>query len=128
MTSLQGKTVALDFDGVLHSYTSGWTGESPTDPPMPYAVEFVTHLHDLGAKVVVYSTRAASYLGRVGMLAWFTEHGFPLDGDDITCEKPPAIAYVDDRAVEFRGDFLRAIDGIIELAGVKSGQLRPPVA
>jgi hypothetical protein len=128
MSNLRGKTVALDYDGVLHSYTSGWTGEAPTDPPHPGALEFVQDLIDQGAKVVVYSTRAKTYLGRVGMLSWFREHGFPLDADNITNEKPPAIAYVDDRAVEFRGDFAQALAGINELAAVKSGQLRPAVA
>ena len=30
------KTVVFDFDGVIHSYTSGWKGESViTDPPVP---------------------------------------------------------------------------------------------
>ena len=34
--------LALDFDGVLHSYTSGWQGADViSDPPVPGAIEFL---------------------------------------------------------------------------------------
>jgi hypothetical protein len=42
----------------------------------------------------------------------------------VTCGKPMAIAYVDDRAVEFRGNFADSYRGVLELAEVKSGQIR----
>ena len=50
--------LALDFDGVLHQYASGWQGANKVpDPPVAGALEFVTvaagHF-----SVVVYSCRA----------------------------------------------------------------------
>lgn len=49
--------IALDFDGVLHSYTSGWTGEIPMDPPTPGAVVFVEELLRQGYKLHIFTTR-----------------------------------------------------------------------
>jgi len=38
----RGRLVCLDFDGVIHSYTSGWQGiESADDPPVPGAFDFI---------------------------------------------------------------------------------------
>ena len=48
------KTIALDFDGVLHSYKQGWTGDTPEDPPNEGANKFVRDLLGLGYEVVIY--------------------------------------------------------------------------
>ena len=42
-------TVVFDFDGVIHSYTSGWKGvaEIP-DPPVPGIGEAIAELRQLG--------------------------------------------------------------------------------
>lgn len=98
--SRPGQTVALDFDGVLHSYVSGWTGVVPTDPPVPGAAAFCRDLLAAGYKVAVVSTRCRNDGGVAAVADWLVKHGFPL-GMFVTCEKVPAVAYVDDRAVYF---------------------------
>ncbi len=36
------RTIAVDYDGVLHPYTAGWVGSVPADEePMPGAPEFL---------------------------------------------------------------------------------------
>ena len=51
-------TVVFDFDGVIHSYTSGWQGEGvANDPITPGMAEELKRSHDAGYKVVVESTR-----------------------------------------------------------------------
>src|SRR4051794_34872325 len=89
-------TVAVDFDGVIHSYTSGWTGEIPTDPPEPGSLEFINNLFDEGYAVVIYTTRAKTPEGHIGVQEWLINNGFPWRGIRITDLKPLAIAYVDD--------------------------------
>lgn len=37
-------TIALDFDGVIHSYESGWTGDTPIDPSVEGIKEFMQQL------------------------------------------------------------------------------------
>lgn len=95
-----GKTVVLDFDGVLHSYVSDWTGVEPQDDPVPGAQDFCRRLLSEGYKVAVVSTRCREPQGVQAVTAWLVRHDFPM-GLFVTCEKVPAVAYVDDRAVHF---------------------------
>ena len=49
-------TVALDFDGVIHWYRSGWQGGKIYDPPMPGAIEAIREIQEVEA-VVVHTAR-----------------------------------------------------------------------
>src|SRR5690606_19100252 len=50
-------TVCVDFDGVLHSYVSGWKGGTVIpDPPVPGAIEWLTKLHE-SYEIAILSTR-----------------------------------------------------------------------
>lgn len=93
-------TVSLDFDGVLHCFSSGWTGYEPCDGPEPGALGFVTDLIDAGYDIVVVSSRAHIEEGRVAIERWLDRHEFPPL--HVTNEKIIAVAYVDDRAVPYR--------------------------
>jgi hypothetical protein len=113
-------TVCLDFDGVIHSYTSGWNGGAPPrDRPSDGALDFVNSLLSGGFRVVYLTVRAETEHGKDGVQKWLVRYGFPLA--EITDKKPPAIAYVDDRAVAYnpdRGDtFAVVLDHVEELAG-----------
>jgi hypothetical protein len=94
----QRKTVSVDFDGVLHTYASGWTGYTPEDGPEPGALEFITALLE-DYHVVIVSSRADSEVGRAEIEKWLVKHGFPPLR--VSHEKVQAIAYVDDRAVRY---------------------------
>ena len=100
-----GDTIAVDFDGVLHAYTSGWTGPEPLDGPVPGAVQFIQRLLAAGYDVEVFSARIADEPDAVGHIErWLARHGFPPL--TVSCTKGAHyIAFIDDRAVPFRGDF-----------------------
>ena len=96
------KTVVFDFDGVIHSYTSGWKGPSVIpDPPVPGIKEAISAIRSAGYEVVVVSTRCASYQGQSSVRAWLLDNGIEVDA--VKMEKPPAIVYIDDRAICFDG-------------------------
>jgi hypothetical protein len=98
-------TIILDFDGVLHSYESGWLGaKNIPDPPVPGAVEFVTEAVK-HFKVAVYSTRSGEDGGIPAMQAWMCQHGFPVDEIAFPTTKPPALWSLDDRVDRFTGTF-----------------------
>ena len=100
--------VSVDFDGVIHSYASGWQGASTIpDPPVPGAFAW------LGAavqrfEVCVYSSRSAAPGAIDAMRGWFLRHGLPapvLAALAFPAHKPKAILTIDDRAFCFEGRF-----------------------
>lgn len=105
-------SICLDFDGVIHSYTSGWTSaDEISDPPVKGAFEFIQELLDNDFQVFVFSSRSHQLDGLEAIKKWFTDWGYPQDdnnqpkGLEFPRFKPPAIVYIDDRAVQFRGNF-----------------------
>lgn len=108
------KAIALDFDGVLHSYTSGWTGEIPTDSPVSGSVDFVNNLISLGYKLYIFSCRAKYKLGVSGIKDWLNKYGFPESKITVTNEKPEADIYIDDRGFRFEGNFEEALKFVKE--------------
>lgn len=95
-------TVVFDFDGVVHSYKSSWLGENIIpDPPVNGIKEVIEDIRKAGYEVVIVSTRCANYRGQVAILEWLKKYDIVVD--DVKKEKPPAIVYVDDRAICFDG-------------------------
>lgn len=103
-------TICIDFDGVLHSYTSGWQGEGvASDPPVPGAIEWLRDLiRNPNFEPVIYSSRSKHLSGIQCMQAWLTRHGLShedLDKLQFPTQKPAAFLTVDDRAICFDGTF-----------------------
>lgn len=96
------KTIALDFDGVLHSYKT-WDGDIPKNSPVDGALSFVNDLVDMGYEVVIFSSRAKNETGKKGISDWLEKHDFPKL--KVHHDKPAAELYVDDRGYRFDGDF-----------------------
>lgn len=96
------QTVVFDFDGVIHSYRTGWQGTAIiTDPPVPGIKEAIDEIRAAGYEVVVVSTRCNSPFGRDAIRAFLSTYGIQVDA--VKAEKPPAIVYIDDRAICFDG-------------------------
>jgi hypothetical protein len=96
------KTVVFDFDGVINSYKSGWKGVSVIpDPPVEGIKEQIAELRKTH-RVVIQSTRCTKPEGIAAIKDYLAKYG--IEVDDVTADKPPAIAYVDDRAIAFDGN------------------------
>lgn len=118
--------ICVDFDGVIHSYKSGWQGVSVIpDDPVPGAIEWLMeHLpvpeaicaiapEYKGPEVQIYSSRSKSWFGRRAMKKWLIKHGLPAcyitDGIlKFPVKKPAAFLTIDDRAICFNGTFPNA--------------------
>lgn len=116
--------LCLDFDGVLHSYSSGWKGAAIIpDAPTPGMVKFLDHAIE-NFDVQIFSSRSHQPGGIDAMKAWLWDaitHHFdcPFAGDprgleralqvrdalSFPTEKPPAMVTIDDRALCFTGNW-----------------------
>lgn len=70
------KIICLDFDGVLHSYTSGWNGATVIiDPPVEGALEWLAAaIRDKRFSISILSSRSSS-IGSIGaMKKWLIKH------------------------------------------------------
>lgn len=108
------KTIAVDFDGVVHAYSKGWQDGAIYDPPLPGALDALTTLMKTHA-VFIHTTRDAG-----AVAGWLADHGFDtlldIDGPThpkrkfwneqgvllVTDRKLPAVAYIDDRGIRFQ--------------------------
>jgi hypothetical protein len=105
--------LSLDFDGVLHRYSSGWQGHAiisdrPTDGAMEFLKEVTEHFD-----VHICSVRSNYEDGRAAMRRWLTVCLINTFGEDIAIDilshvefpsgKPSASVIIDDRAIQFQG-------------------------
>lgn len=96
-------TVVFDLDGVIHSYVSGWQGvDVIPDPPVPLIQEEIERIRKAGYKVVVVSTRCVNPAGMDAVKNYLDVNGIVVD--EVLAEKPPALVYIDARAIRFDGD------------------------
>lgn len=108
--------LCLDFDGVIHSYKSGWKGADVIpDPPVDGAISFIIKATD-DFDVEIYSSRSGQRGGIKAMQNWLSLwlrefcRDIPVDFDLMAetlvkwpTEKPPAMVTIDDRAITFTG-------------------------
>lgn len=104
------KTIAIDFDGVIHSYTSPWTkAEEITDPPVPGAIEFLKDLiYSEKWDVCIFSTRNETEAAVDAMRRWLRKYSSPddlhfIDRIRFPIKKPSAFVGLDDRVITFTG-------------------------
>ncbi len=104
------QTLILDFDGVIHSYSSGWKGADVIpDPPTDGAKEAIVELRKRYI-VVVVSSRSHQPGGIEAVKVWLAK--YDIEVDDVPPHKPPHVCTVDDRAFRFEGDWQAVLDGV----------------
>ena len=116
------KSIAFDFDGVIHSYVSGWQGyDEIPDPVVPGIKEVISKLKKDGYYIIVFSTRAMRAEGVDAMWRYLEDNEIYVD--QITSDKQPWILLVDDRCLQFTGDTSNLYDKIVNFKPVNSVDL-----
>lgn len=98
------RVIAFDFDGVI-ARTSGFVHHYHSDVPNDEVVKAIRALKASGNLILVHTTRGDEFVR-----AYCAEHDIPVDyinrRPDLEGEnpgKPIASVYVDDRALNYRG-------------------------
>lgn len=107
--------LCLDFDGVIHSYKSGWKGvDVIPDDSVPGAMEFIDRARQ-HYRIAIFSSRSHQQNGIRAMQLWMKlqlhrySEGDEAAAEAIYCEiewptyKPAAKITIDDRAIRFDG-------------------------
>jgi hypothetical protein len=108
--------ICVDFDGVIHSYERGWQGGVIYGEVVPGFFEWVESIRD-NFKIVIYSSRSKTDEGSMAMGVWLHAQrnkwiaaggkrnpSVPLP-IEFANQKPAAWLTIDDRAIQFRGDW-----------------------
>jgi hypothetical protein len=105
--------LCVDFDGVIHSYTSGWQSATIIpDPPVEGAIAFLLEALRV-FDVVIHSSRSHEPGGIYAMGEWLRKHAgaawwetpgmLGIESVRFVEVKPPALVTLDDRAITFDG-------------------------
>lgn len=116
------KQLAIDFDGVVHGNSKGFYDGTVYDDPIPGAIDAIKKLSEkytlvlFTAKVKPDRPLVNGKTGKELVWDWLVKHKINSYIKDITCEKPRAVAYIDDRGIRFESWektllALKSIDG-----------------
>lgn len=124
------KTIAIDFDGVIHGYSRGWVDGSIYDPPVAGAFDAIRMFRRLGYPCFVFTARL--YLTAVWeWLDWHAPELYPqIMGADrvfwdrvdllgITNRKLPADIYIDDRGLRFTDWPSATVNALVHVGAFK---------
>lgn len=107
--------ICVDFDGVLHAYSSGWQGADVIPDGMVEGADVFLDRAVRDFTVAIHSSRSCQPNGIKAMQFWLKLQLYKrMDtqlADEIyslitwPTEKPPALVTIDDRAMTFKGVF-----------------------
>jgi len=106
------KTIAIDLDGTILEY-NGWKGHSWFGRPIRGVREALKKLKEAGFVIIIWTTRP----NRSDVARTLKIHGIPFDYINENPYQPPdtsnkiyADYYIDDRAIEFDGDWKKVLE------------------
>ena len=98
MTDKFKKTILFDLDGVLNTY-DGTYDKNCIPPIKDGAYKLIKELSD-DYKIVIFTTRNSLIASK-----WVIENGLDKYVENVTNIKEPAYLIIDDRCINFDGDY-----------------------
>lgn len=103
----ESNIIAIDFDGVIHSFELGFHDGTIYGTPIQGSVEAIKRIAEKYT-IVIYTAKAKkdrplvnSKTGTELVWEWLEKYNLAQYISDITAEKPRCICYIDDKAIQF---------------------------
>ena len=116
------KNVAIDFDGVIHDFSKGWHDGTCYGDPIPGSLSAIKELSK-SYNIIIFTAKVKPSRPLVGgktgqqlVTQWLKDHDVFQYVDEITCEKPRAQIYIDDKGCRFENweDTLQNVREILD--------------
>jgi 5'(3')-deoxyribonucleotidase len=117
------KNIAIDFDGVIHTFDKGFFDGTCYGDPIPGSIEAIKRLSK-NYNIIIFTAKAKPSRplvnGKTGtelVKEWLEKHDILDCVVDITSEKPRAKIYIDDNGYRFENwnDTLNYLNNKYEL-------------
>lgn len=99
--------LAIDFDGVVHTFNKGYYDGTCYGEPLPGSLEAIKELSKK-YKIIIFTAKVKENrplvkgkTGRQLVEEWLIKYGIRDYVSEITAEKPRALLYIDDNAYRF---------------------------
>lgn len=103
----ESRTIAIDFDGVIHSFELGFHDGTIYGTPIEGSIDAIKQLAQ-HYNLVIYTAKAKKdrplVNGRTGIelvWEWLEKYEIASYVKEVTAEKPRCICYIDDKAIQF---------------------------
>jgi hypothetical protein len=107
----QSNNIAIDFDGVVHTFDKGWHDGTCYGDPIEGSLDAVKSL-SRKYNIIIFSAKVRpdrplvnGKTGKELVNEWLERYNLKQYIAEITHEKPRAKFYIDDKALEFKGDW-----------------------
>ena len=113
------KNIAIDFDGVIHTFDKGFYDGTCYGEPLPGSLEAIKTLSET-YNIIIFTAKAKPSRplvdGKTGtelVIEWLTKHDVMQYVVEVTSEKPRAQLYIDDKGYHFENwvDTIKYIEG-----------------
>jgi hypothetical protein len=108
VTEEESNTIAIDFDGVIHSFEYGFHDGTIYGTPIEGSIDAIIKLSKK-YRLVIYTAKAKKDRPLIGgktgtelVWEWLEKYNIDKLISDVTAEKPRCICYIDDKAIQFK--------------------------
>ncbi len=113
------KNIAVDFDGVIHTFDKGWYDGTCYGEPIKGSLEALQKLSEKW-NIVIFTAKGRPdrplVNGKTGVelvWEWLEKYDVAKYIDDVTWEKPRAEYYIDDKGVHFDNNWDEVLDKVL---------------
>jgi len=112
------KNIAIDFDGVIHTFDRGWHDGTCYGEPIAGSLDIVKSLSER-YNVIIFTAKARpdrplvnNKTGKELVTEWLEHHNVLQYVVEVTHEKPRAQYYIDDKAIKFDNNWEEILEEI----------------